>query len=475
LLLGFYVAWRANKGDEKFALARTIGVAFGAIGGTSFQGADLTGANFTAALLKGSRFIDSRQQRTSLAQVCWKDAKQLDRARLGEAIVSERAVRELLVNRSGYKQSYIRANLRDANLEGVSLNEANLKWADLSGASLRQTDLRGANLAETLAIGADFTGAFLTGACLQGWNIDHTTILKNIDCQFVFLLERENERGDRERRPHDPNKVFQPGDFEKLYREVMNTVQLLLKNGCNPEAFAAAFQTIMQAHPGVTPDSIQASEKKGDDLLVTVAVPPETDKGEFERQFDEVYQARLAAQTNAALLAAEQRHSAESKGFTLELIRNLGNLFPDVSVNTTAMNQSNNPNISSGSGSFINTGEISNLTGNTINLGEISGTVQNSINRLPDSLSEQPGLKELLRQLQATIESEQQLAEADKAEALEQIQTIAEQANQPAAHRVQPVLNRAVKILRGTVTAIPSATTLVQEGTKLVTAIANLL
>jgi hypothetical protein len=37
--------------DEKFALTRTVGVAFGAIGGTSLGGADLSCANFSHAIL----------------------------------------------------------------------------------------------------------------------------------------------------------------------------------------------------------------------------------------------------------------------------------------------------------------------------------------------------------------------------------------------------------------------------------------
>ena len=57
-LLGVYVAWRSLKGDEKFALVRTIGVAFGAIGGTSFCGADLTDADFSKAILKSGDVLD---------------------------------------------------------------------------------------------------------------------------------------------------------------------------------------------------------------------------------------------------------------------------------------------------------------------------------------------------------------------------------------------------------------------------------
>ena len=82
-LLSAYIASRASRGDEKFALIRTISVAFGAIGGTSFCGADLTDANFTKAILESTNFNHTKQKQTTLNHVCWAEAKKLDRARLG--------------------------------------------------------------------------------------------------------------------------------------------------------------------------------------------------------------------------------------------------------------------------------------------------------------------------------------------------------------------------------------------------------
>ena len=62
--------WRAFKGDKKFALVRTIAITFGAIGGTSFCGADLTDADFTKAILKSTNFNHTKQKQTILHQVC---------------------------------------------------------------------------------------------------------------------------------------------------------------------------------------------------------------------------------------------------------------------------------------------------------------------------------------------------------------------------------------------------------------------
>ncbi|NJL84340.1 MAG: hypothetical protein HC890_18005 [Chloroflexaceae bacterium] len=42
----------------------------------------------------------------------------------------------------------------------------------------------------------------------------------------------------------------------------MNTVQVLLRDGGNGEAFRVAFQRLMEEFPDITPDSIQAVEKR---------------------------------------------------------------------------------------------------------------------------------------------------------------------------------------------------------------------
>ena len=136
-------------------------------------------------------------------------------------------MRQLLITRDGYKQSYVGANLEAANLKGVNL----------------------------------------TAACLEAWNIDSTTILDGVDCQYLFLLEKPDAKGSRERRPHHPDDLFQPGDFEKLYKQMINVVQILLRNGINQEAFAAAFQQPMESNPEISPNAVQGLERKGNMTL----------------------------------------------------------------------------------------------------------------------------------------------------------------------------------------------------------------
>ncbi|GAB4375863.1 MAG: hypothetical protein Kow00121_22120 [Elainellaceae cyanobacterium] len=466
--LGIYCSRRALKGDEKFALLRTMGVAFGALGGTSFCGADLTGANFSHANLKSTNFNHTQQNQTILTHVCWQEAKKLDRARVGDSILANAAVRDLLVTRNGYKKFYVDANLGGANLNGVNLNEANLKGADLSGATFHHANLKAANLREVLAIGADFTGAYLTGACLEAWNIDYTTRLEQVDCQYVFLLEHPNELGNRERRPHDPDQVFQPGDFEKLYRKMINVVQVLLRNGMNRAAFAEAFQQLMDEHPDISYDSIQAIERKGDDALVTLEVSATADKAKISRSLQTFYEEKVR-QLEAKVDRLNELRAADLK--EVALAQRETQIFNQL-VGGNAMNESTDQSQNFNVGGNFNI----NATNSVVNLRDISGNVTNTINQLPDRPdSTEPDLKQLLLALQAAIETEPNLPDPDKVEALEQVGTLAKAGQNPQDSTLKKLANTAVKVLKGTVAALPDAAQLAEACTKLLPMITTLI
>lgn len=491
--LAIYVAWRALAGDEKYALIRTVAIVFAATGGTSFRNADLTDANFTEATLKSTDF-----RTANLTRTCFRKTEKLDRARVGNSILADTRVRELLVTRNGYKKSYVDANLQGANLTGANLNEANLKQANLSEATLYQANLELANLTETQALATDFTAASFTGACLEAWNIDGNTKLDRVDCRFVYLLENPKPgTDDRDRRPYHISKCFEPGDFEKMYKKIMETVQILLKDGINREAFTAAFQKLMQEFPEITRDSIQGFEKKENDVLLTINVPEGTDKGKLEQTWDEVYQARLEAQRQAEqlkskdeIIAIERHHCHVFEDlfrgvFSKDLDRNEFVKFftlppPNVIINNEVKSTSESKAMSD----KIDQSRKIEMSGGTINasgagalsLGDISGTVANTINQLSDSTKpDQPGIKELLTELQTAIEAETNLSDEDKAEALEQLKTLAEVGQNPQESTMQKAGKTAMKILKGTLASLPSTATLVEACSKLLPAIANLL
>ncbi|MDJ0729398.1 MAG: pentapeptide repeat-containing protein [Crocosphaera sp.] len=288
-LLGGYLGWRSLKGDPRDKWIRRIAIPFATIGGTSFYGADLTEADFTEATLKSTDFREANLTRT-----CWRKTKKIDRIRPGKTLLADESVRDLMVTGKGENQSYEKADLRGANLNGVNLNYANLKFADLSEATLKEADLDYANLTEVNAIETNFTGAKMTGVCLEAWNIDSNTKLDEVDCQFVYLLEHPKPKtDDRERRPS--SGIFQPGEFTKLFQEVLNTVDLIFQDGIDWKAFVTAFKKLQIQNEDVALE-IQSIENKGNGVvIVKVAVPPDTNKEKIHEDFTQNYNLGIKA------------------------------------------------------------------------------------------------------------------------------------------------------------------------------------
>ncbi|MCC5602453.1 hypothetical protein [Nostoc favosum] len=93
------------------------------------------------------------------------------------------------------------------------------------------------------------------------------------------------------------------------------------------------------------------------------------------------------------------------------------------------------------------------------NLGEISGQVTGTINELPTSPEpEKPGIKELLTQLQAAIEAEENLTPKDKEKALKQVKALAEASQNPNNEEKQNLADTAITMLKGVILALPQTT-----------------
>ncbi|MDA0212817.1 MULTISPECIES: CHAT domain-containing protein [Desertifilum] len=125
-----------------------------------------------------------------------------------------------------------------------------------------------------------------------------------------------------------------------------------------------------------------------------------------------------------------------------------------------------------------NIGGDFNASGQALNFGEmeISGTVTNTIEQ-PEKAEtpEAPQLAELLKQLQAAIETNPDLSEEDKEVALEQVKVLAEAGQNPQAGGLQKASKTAMKIIKGTLVGLPTATKLIEQCNQLLPAIAGLL
>ena len=513
--LGIYVTWRALAGDEKYAFVRRVALFFAAIGGTSFQGAYLTNADFTQATLRCTNFLEARLTRTRFGQ-----AEKLNLARVGKTILNNSSVRNLLTTVEGKNKSFVGLNFEGANLEGAALNGADFTDATLTEATLEEanleqigqqptqlirTNLQGANLSKanlayanfreavinaanfqeailewvnlTLSqvVSTDFTNAHMTGACIEAWNIESSTKLEDVDCDFVYLLENPKPKtDDRERRPSSGE--FAPGEFTKLFQEVLHTVDFIFRNRVDWKAFFTAFKKL-QVKNKPTELAIQSVENKGDGIVVVkVDVSPDANKEKIHSEFtqnyelalksiQEKYQAHLEKyqadlETKEQQLALHQEHLNDYRQRYTKMEEIVSTLAAkpvspvNVDIEKYMIDQSSNLKIESVYKSYI-------------------GTVANTINQLPDpSPSDQPGVKELLTQLKTAIEDDTNLSGDDKAQALARVQVLAEAGNNPSENQQQA--KGAIRFFRGLVQELPNATNFVEACSKLIPAIARL-
>ncbi|MDY6899036.1 MAG: pentapeptide repeat-containing protein, partial [Cyanobacteriota bacterium] len=194
------------------------------------------------------------------------------------------------------------ANLSNANLTKANLSKANLTEANLTKTTLTEACLQEAILSQAQAIGTDFTQADFTGACGLGtWNIDGTTKLDGVNCRFVYLDKNPGIK--RDKRPQSGE--FAPGEFTKLFQVVVNTVDLIFRNGLDLEALCTALIDV-QAKQN-TPLEIQNIENKGDGFVVVkVSVSEQADTTKIHSDLKQSYEQQVKI--------LEARYQAELQG-----------------------------------------------------------------------------------------------------------------------------------------------------------------
>ncbi len=288
-IIDIYIAWQAIKGNEEYVFIRNVAVGFAAIKGTSFRSADLTNANFSSAQLRNTDF-----RKANLTRTRFYETKKTDLAIFDNAVLAKRDILNLLVTGNGREKSYSGANLKGANLQYADLKGANLKDADITEATFERANLEGANLTLTQAIDTDFSNAYMTGACVEAWNIESTTNLDNVDCRFVYLLENPKPgTDDKERRPSSGE--FGQGEFTKLFQEVLSTVDIIFRDGIDWKAFIQSFRQVQVENEG-TELSVNSIENKGDGVFVIkVNTPPNADKEKIHSELVQCYEEQLKA------------------------------------------------------------------------------------------------------------------------------------------------------------------------------------
>jgi len=191
------------------------------------------------------------------------------------------------------------AYLRDANLSNANLSGTDLRDANLSGTDLRDANLSNAVLKASQFLSSNLTAATLTGACIQDWHINSATQLNDVLCEYVYLKGETNQEGQNllsDRRPSNPDRIFAPGEFSKLFQKALETVDLIFGDGIDWKAFFQSFQELRSQYDD-DDLSIQAIEKKsGGAFVIRLEVPAEADKGAIESRAKELYERELQLQ-----------------------------------------------------------------------------------------------------------------------------------------------------------------------------------
>lgn len=286
---GCYFSKLAIEGDKRFQWLWRLYIRFASLDGTLFLKANLDHANFARATLRGSKF-----DQASLNGTNWNNAKFLGHACVGgSSYLKHPCVQHLVTTLNGRRQNFDNLKLCGINLEGAKLEEASFVDTDLSHANLKGVNLGRANLKRANVDGADLTGAELTGICLEDVVIGQSTNFDDVHCDFLFLLDKPDPCGSRERRPHDFARVFYSGEFKATFSK-KSTLDLLIPNESDPKALESAIEWLVQKN-NLDP---QYSKLQGVFLvegyvLIRFEVNRGINKGLIERGFTRTYESAI--------------------------------------------------------------------------------------------------------------------------------------------------------------------------------------
>lgn len=501
IIFGIYVGIQAINENKKYQLIRLLTIGIVAYGGTSFRGANLTDADFTQATLTSVDFTEANLTRT-----CWFDAKNLEQACLEGTYLEQGDVRNLVITKDGRGQKFNNLNLRYLNLKDANLQDGEFIGTDLSEANLENANLLGAKLAQTQLYQANLTAACLTGAYIENWGISTETQLHGIQCDYVYMRLPTNDDPDPWRKPDNRQETFKPGDFADFVAPIIQTLHLYKSQnldlrelgkkfktldlfhheGIDPTAAALAITQLAESYPTADLELVALEGRGQEKIRLQAIVSNDASPSELYKEYFQRYtqiQSLSYSDLQAMLVGISAKDAQKD-----EQINSLKQLLSE------AMQQPNfyaqtyqssgdfimskkEENISKGSVNISGTqGDISGLSAIGENrdmigvaIGAISGNVTNTINQLPDSDEpDKPGIKEVLTDLQAAIEADTNLSEEDKAEALEQVQKIAEAGQKPEEGAMQKMAKNSLTFLKGLIVDLPSTVELVKTCANLI-------
>ncbi len=262
---------------------RSLVLAAGCWGGTSFHNLDLSGVN-----LRGARLANSDLRARKLYRTCFQEVTGLERARVDSRYLDleNPQVQRLLTHCYSDNKDFRQLNLRGTYLRNADMRRFNLTDTDLTGADLQGADLRGAIMIHTQVIDVNFTHAKLTGICNKDWSVNSQTDFTEVECDYIYReLDEQGEPTDR----FPANRNFEPREFESLYQEVGNVVELIFKEGENWQAALFSLKKLQLEDESLELE-LKGIERRGDLWIVKVTHNENYPKQEVEQRLYASYE-----------------------------------------------------------------------------------------------------------------------------------------------------------------------------------------
>ncbi|MBW4429963.1 MAG: pentapeptide repeat-containing protein [Nostoc desertorum CM1-VF14] len=462
-----------------------LGKAIANLGGTSFRGLDLSHLNFSGISLANTDLRAKKLYRTQFFGTTGWEATTVDNSYLD---LHQPKVQSLLAGQPK-TQNFCRTNLRGAYLQKANLRDFDFTEAILDGVDLRGANLRYAKFVRTLVTNVDFSQADLTGCCLKDWSFNRQTCFQGVICDYIYLDLEDGELGQR----YPLERNFLPGEFEALVRKLETSYELVFEQEIDPISLSFVFEKFRLEDESLGLE-LQGLEQRGNLWIVKVGHREGVSRLQVVERVNETYEdlrQMFEARYQLALEAKEGEiarlnsyyqvlmdmyrqflqkflertgSSAESvivqgQGHRIYLTNQVGDIMENQNISAGG-------NVDASTGAKINVG--GDITGSTLNLGTISGSVSNVVNQLPSSPDPtQPGIKELLIQLQQAIDEDTDLAPEDKADLLEQVKALAEAEQTSEQDKKKGLVRNAKKIFDATLKSLPNTANIIEASSKL--------
>ncbi|WP_214560812.1 pentapeptide repeat-containing protein [Planktothrix agardhii] len=304
IVLANNIGCNALAGNKKHLILKSIAITICSIKGTNFKEADLTDADFTGAILGNTNFT-----KANLTRTCWRNARNLDKAKVEETYLENEKIRQLLVTGNGRDQNFDGLDLRGCNLRNADLSDASFINAKLSEATLEGANLTRAKLAKAQLYGTNLKNAILTGACIQDWAISLDTQFEGIKCEYVYMRLETKEDPDPWRKPDNRNETFKEGDFtnfiapiiktQKLYQTQNVDLRIVAENytildifhhqGVDPSAAAIAFQKLIEKYPEAGLKVLSIEGRGNEKIHFQAQVTDDVNRSMLSQEYSAIY------------------------------------------------------------------------------------------------------------------------------------------------------------------------------------------